>query len=72
MTTAAEATPPPCLRCTSASPLTSVPRDELYFYTARLNLSGSGLKTDVDRQPRGRLCEDCTRSFVTWLEEVRS
>jgi hypothetical protein len=51
-------------------PLTTVPRDELFFYTARLNLSvnEARLETDVNRQPRGRLCEKCTRDFSEWLK----
>lgn len=67
-------TPEPCLRCGSTVPLTTTPRDELYCYTARLHINPAGtrLETDVDRQPRGRLCEACTRLFVGWLNEVRS
>lgn len=61
----------PCLRCGSTAPLTVTPRDELFCYTARLNLNSTGtsVKTDVDRQPRGRLCAACTVLFVGWLKE---
>lgn len=63
--------PEPCIRCGSAEPLTTSPRDELYCYTARLNLNATGtrMETDVDRQPRGRLCAACTCTFVGWLKE---
>lgn len=61
--------PTPCLRCEADQPLTATPRNELYFYTARLSVNASGLKTDTDQQPRGRLCEGCTRAFVEWLKE---
>ena len=64
-----ETKPEPCLRCKSVVPLTAVPHDELFFYTARMSVSESGFKTDVNRQPRGRLCEECTSSFVGWLME---
>jgi hypothetical protein len=60
--------PTTCLRCESGLPLTAIPHNELYFYTARLSLSGSGIKTDTDQQPRGRLCEECTDAFVEWLK----
>ena len=76
-TTSYAFSPTPCLRCKSDAPLTLTPRNELYFYTARLSVSpptnhtlgGINLKTDVDQQPRGRLCERCTRAFVGWLKE---
>ncbi len=71
-------TPTPCLRCGSAKPLTTTPRDELYFYTARISLSVAGhglasigrvtLNTDVDKGAQGRLCAPCTRSFNAWLK----
>lgn len=64
--------PTPCLRCESALPLTTIHRNELYFYTARLGLrlngSGVDVDTDVAQQPRGRLCEECTLAFVEWLK----
>lgn len=63
-----EAKPEPCLRCKSDLPLKATPRNELYFYTARLSFTGSSLKTDTDQQPRGRLCEECTRAFVGFLK----
>jgi hypothetical protein len=63
-----EVRPTPCLRCESDLPLTAIPRNELYFYTAGLSLSGSGLMTDTEQHPRGRLCEGCTRTFVEWLK----
>jgi hypothetical protein len=64
--------PTPCLRCGSALPLTGTSRDELYFYTARLSLRVSGgVECDTDQPPRGRLCEECTRSFLLWLGASR-
>jgi hypothetical protein len=63
-----EIRPTPCLRCESALPLMAIPRNELYFYTAGLSLSESGLMTDTEQHPRGRLCEGCTRTFVEWLK----
>ena len=57
----------PCLRCKDDEPLTATPRDELYFYTAGVNLVGDSFKTDTDRHPRGRLCAACTRAFAEWL-----
>jgi hypothetical protein len=67
-------TPEPCLRCGAAVPLTGTPREELFCYTARMNLNPAGtrLETDVNREPRGRLCDACTRAFVGWLKEPRS
>ncbi len=60
----------PCLRCGSALPLTTTPRDELYFYTAVLCMGESGMKIEtvhIDSKPRGRLCEICTAAFCTWV-----
>ncbi len=59
--------PEPCLRCKSVLPLTTTPRGEVYVYTALVSFDGTNMKTDVNQQPRGRLCEGCTRSFVKWL-----
>lgn len=59
--------PDPCQRCRSDAPLTAIPRNEVYFYTARLSASESRMDIDTDQVPRGRLCEECTRGFVTWL-----
>jgi hypothetical protein len=66
--------PEPCLRCASDSPLTTAPRDELFFYTALVGVDsacGDSFKVDTNRKPRGRLCEGCTNSFVEWLKEPR-
>ncbi len=61
--------PDPCVRCASTVALTTRPRNELYFYTARLCLNETGgMLTDVSPQPRGRLCEACTQAFVDWLK----
>ena len=63
-----EVKPEPCLRCGSDLPLTAVPQNELFFHTVRVCVNESGFKTDVNQQPRGRLCEVCTASFVRWLK----
>ncbi len=59
--------PDPCLRCKSALPLDVIPRVELYFYTASVSRMGGQMGIDTDRDPRGRLCDACTRAFAEWL-----
>lgn len=59
--------PEPCLRCGSDLPATATPRNELYFYTARVSWSPPKWESDVNQVPRGRLCETCTSTFVEWL-----
>lgn len=60
--------PEPCLRCGSVLALSATPRNELFCYTARLSVRGSRLETAVDQEPRGRLCEACTRAFGQFLK----
>ena len=63
-----EVKPESCLRCGSDLPLTAVPHNELFFYTARMSVRESEYKVDVNQPPRGRLCEWCTVSFIGWLK----
>jgi hypothetical protein len=68
-------TPTPCLRCGSDLPATATPRNELYFYTARVRIEHRArhdllpvFESDVNQDPRGRLCDACTAAFVNWLK----